>query len=86
MNQQTGKPFELRFKEENGSKSKIKIVKFVNGHAKLKLSLDEDVTAKNNPRHEWLKSLGISGKLNVRGKEKIESNVLSFCCLFFENE
>ena len=72
--------------EENGQRLSKKTVKFVNGHAKLKISLDEDLTAKNNPRHDWTKSLGISGNITVISEERKQSNVLSFCCKFFENE
>ena len=65
-NKRTGKPFELRFVEENGKRIKTTIAKFVNGHAKLKIALDEDLTPENNPRSEWKKSqLGIIANLKV---------------------
>ena len=50
------------------------------------MALDEDLSAKNNPRHEWKNSLALCGNMMVQNGENILSNKIEFCCKFFENE
>ena len=42
-NSRTGDPFDLRLLDQNGKRVKKKMVKFVDGKAKEKIVLDEDL-------------------------------------------
>ena len=54
------------FLDDSGNRTTKTTVKFVDGVAKIKLVLNENITAKNNPRTGWLEGLNIRCKIYIQ--------------------
>ena len=74
------------FTDEKGNKSTKATAQFINGIAKIKLTLNEDLTPKNNPRTGWLEGVTVCGKMFIKENEETMSQSLDFAASFFENK
>ena len=88
---ETGNVFKLNFVGDDNSKSVTKVFTFKDGVTSVKLSLNEDLTEKNNPRafplknatNSIFKNLTLPGKISIKGNTDLE---LSLSCNFFQNK
>lgn len=56
---------------------------FDEGHKKVKLAMNEDLTYSNNPRYPIFENMAIQGNIHPAGDN---NNILDFCCLFYHNK